>query len=149
MSYWDTSCLVKLYVVEPDSPIFRQHVQARGEAVVTGEFARLEFMVTVRRKEAVGEIAVGAAEQHLAHLDLEIQGGVCLLTAVDENVRVQFEDVIKRCYSQTPPIYLRTLDALHVAAARVAGETEIVATDRRLREAAALLGFQLFPAPAP
>ena len=46
----------------------------------------------------------------------------------------------------TPPILLRTLDALHLASARVAGETEIVATDKRLREAAKLLGFALFPA---
>ena len=38
------------------------------------------------------------------------------------------------------------MDALHLAAARVAGETELVATDKKLREAAGLLGFKLFPA---
>lgn len=53
--------------------------------------------------------------------------------------------MLGQCYQQTPPIPLRTLDALHLATARVAGETEIVATDKRMRDAAKLLGFTLFP----
>lgn len=47
--------------------------------------------------------------------------------------------------AQTPPLPLRTLDAIHLASARVSGEMEIVATDKRLRDAAKLLGFSLFP----
>ena len=39
----------------------------------------------------------------------------------------------------------KALDALHLAAARVSGESEIVAIDKRLRDAAAMLGFALFP----
>jgi len=42
-------------------------------------------------------------------------------------------------------VRLRTLDVLHLASARVAGETELVATDQRMRDAARLLGFSLFP----
>jgi hypothetical protein len=34
---------------------------------------------------------------------------------------------------------------LSFVTSRVAGETEIVATDKRLRDAAKLLGFTLFP----
>lgn len=41
--------------------------------------------------------------------------------------------------------FIRTNDALHLAAAHCAGETEIVATDKRLREAALALGHALFP----
>ncbi len=145
MSYWDTSGLVKLYVEESDCAMFRQHVQDRGELVTSGGFARMEFIVAMRRKEADGEISAGSAERHLEHLDLNIHGGSCLLTEVDGVVRDEFAYVVKRCYSQTPPVFIRTLDALHIAAARVARETEIVATDKRLREAATLLGFQLFP----
>ena len=50
------------------------------------------------------------------------------------------------CYRRRPALPLRTLDALHLASARVAGEVEIVATDAKLREAASILGFTLFPA---
>lgn len=149
MSYWDTSCLIKLYVVESDSALFRQHVKDRNERITSGDFARMEFMLAIRRKEAGGEIAQGFAEQHLAHFDREIKAGNCLLTALDQTVRAEFENVVRRCYSQTPLIFIRTLDALHIAAARVASETEIVATDKRMRDAATLLGFQLFPAPTP
>lgn len=54
--------------------------------------------------------------------------------------------MLNSCYRQTPPIPLRTLDALHLASARVVGETELVATDKRVRDAAKLLGFTLLPA---
>ena len=39
-----------------------------------------------------------------------------------------------QCYRHAPPVPIRTLDAVHLATARVAGETELVATDRRMRE---------------
>jgi predicted nucleic acid-binding protein len=60
-------------------------------------------------------------------------------------VEQQYGQVLNLCYQPTPPILLRTLDAVHVASARLAGETEVVATDKRLRDAAKLLGFALFP----
>ena len=56
-----------------------------------------------------------------------------------------YAQVLDLCYRQQPPIPLRTLDALHLASARAAGETELVATDKRMRDAAKLLGFALFP----
>jgi predicted nucleic acid-binding protein len=40
---------------------------------------------------------------------------------------------------------LRTLDAVHLSTAVVAGELEIVATDKRLREAALSLGIAVYP----
>ena len=145
MSYWDTACLVKLYIEEPDSAVFEEFAVGADQGATTGDFARLEFITTARRKEAQGEIAAGWAEQHISLFDEAIQVGSCRLIPVDDSVRVEFENVVKRCFSQTPPIFIRTFDALHIAAAMVSGEKEIVATDRRLRDAATLLGFQLFP----
>ena len=149
MSYWDTACLIKLHVAEPNSGLFRRHAEERGDVAVSAEFARLEFLVAVRRKEADGAIGNGFAEKYVALFDDEIHAGTCRLISVDDAVRASFEDVVRRCYSARPPIVIRTFDALHVAAAIVSGETEIVATDRRLRDAATLLGFQLFHAPTP
>ena len=48
-------------------------------------------------------------------------------------------------YWDTSALFIRTFDAIHLASARVAGETEIVATDKRLRDAAGLIGFTIFP----
>ena len=148
MSYWDSACLIKLYIDEPDSAIFRAHGQ-HGEVATSSELARLEFVLTLRRKEAEGVIAKGAATKQIELLDGAILAGFCRLTAVDDDVRAEFERVVEKCYLQTPPIFIRTIDALHVAAALAVGETEIVATDRKLRDAATLLGFQLFPTPTP
>ncbi len=61
------------------------------------------------------------------------------------DVERDYGQVLGICYQRTPPIPLRTLDALHLASTRVVGETELVATDKRMRDAAKLLGFTLFP----
>ena len=50
MSYWDTSCLVKLYTPEPDSEIFAD-ILAGGDHCITCDLAPLEFWATVHRKE--------------------------------------------------------------------------------------------------
>ena len=68
------------------------------------------------------------------------------LVELGADVEREYGQVLNLCYQQTPPLVLRTLDALHLASARVAGETELVATDKRMRAAAKLLGFTLFPA---
>ena len=67
------------------------------------------------------------------------------LIELNAAVEQEYGQVLNLCCQQTPPLPLRTLDALHLASARVSGETEIVATDKRLRDAAKLLGFSLFP----
>jgi len=64
---------------------------------------------------------------------------------MDAQEEVEFNAIMARCYRHAPPIPIRTFDAIHLATARVAGETEVVATDKRMRDAAKLLGFLLFP----
>jgi len=49
------------------------------------------------------------------------------------------------CYRHTPPLPIRTLDALHLASVRTDHQTELVATDKRMRDAAKLLGLSVFP----
>lgn len=156
MSYWDAACLVKLYVDEPNSVTFREFLRERDEVVVSGAFVRLEFFTTMRRKEAHGEIGQGCARKYVHDFDAEIHSGDIRLIPVDDDIRAEFERVVELCYAHiqqrpagTSKDFIRTLDALHIAAARVAGESEIVATDSHMRTAAGILGFQLFPAPTP
>lgn len=144
MSYWDTGCLVKLYTPEPNSAQFSSYLAANSRCV-TADLAPLEFWATVRRKEAEGLLAAGEAQKVQTVFESDIDAGLILMQASDESVRREYHDVVDRCLAATPPIYIRTNDALHLAAAKVAGETEIVATDKRMREAALLLGCSLFP----
>jgi predicted nucleic acid-binding protein len=146
MAYWDTSCLVKLFVPEPDSPRFRAHVVG-GATVVTSQIARLELWATVRRKEASGDIIRGGAREVLRAYIADVDAGLIMVGAVDSAVDAKFEAFIEQCYSFTPPIPLRTLDAIHLSTAFVLGESQIVATDSRLREAASKVGFSIYPPP--
>jgi predicted nucleic acid-binding protein len=149
MSYWDTSAVVKLFVREADSDAFESLVSSEAQRLITAEFTRLELWSTLRRKEAEGFLERGEAGALLSDFDSGCAKGEWRLVPNSADVRSEFERVIEQCCSHNPPIFIRTLDALHIASALAVGETEVVATDKRLRDAATLLGFQLFPAPTP
>ena len=68
MSYWDTSCLVKLYTPEPDSKIFAD-ILAGGDHCVTCDLTLLEFWATVRQKES--EVPLATCEAQLVQTAFE------------------------------------------------------------------------------
>jgi hypothetical protein len=77
-----------------------------------------------------------------------------LRDVADGNIRIvdfspkieqEFDDVLARCFQQRPLALVRTLDAIHLASAIAMKETEIIATDKRLRDAATFLGLTVFP----
>jgi uncharacterized protein len=145
MSYWDTSALSKLYLPEPDSPDFLRKA-AYDSVIVTAKLALTEMRRVAFRKESEGFIQAGTAESVLNQMNQDIASGQIRIVDMDARVEAALDTIMATCYRRMPPLPLRTLDAIHLTAARVAGETEVVVTDRRLREAAILLGFSLFPA---
>jgi predicted nucleic acid-binding protein len=147
MSYWDSSALVKLYVVENDSPQFEQ-LASDDTRIVTASLARFEVSTTFWRKQAEGAIATGDAELFIQQLDDDTAGGDVEVVMIDDAVAQQFFDVLKTCYTESPPLLIRTNDGLHLAAAKISGETEFVTADIRQRDAAVVLGFTVLP-PAP
>jgi len=54
-------------------------------------------------------------------------------------------NLLRQCLLHSPPVPVRTNDALHLAAARLAGEREFVSADSRQRAAAVHLGFTVLP----
>jgi len=146
MSYWDTSTLVKLYALEPDSAAFENHALTAPAKAVTTRIALYEARATFQRKEKEGILQTGTAANLYSQLVQDVSAGEWRLVELGADVEREYGEVLDRCYQETPPILLRTLDALHLASARVAGETEVVATDKRMRDVATLLGFTLFPA---
>jgi predicted nucleic acid-binding protein len=146
MSYWDTSTLVKLYAKEMDSTAFENHVVNALALPITSRIALYEARSTFHRKEAEGILAAGTAKALYSELLQDVAAGQVRVIEIDAAVEQEYGQVLNLCYQPMPPILLRTLDARHLASARVAGETEVVATDKRLRDAAKMLGFALFPA---
>ena len=70
-----------------------------------------------------------------------------LVETISAAVVIRFEDIVDHCVGRTPSISLRTLDAIHLSTALACGETELVAADRRMREAALILGPSIVPPP--
>ena len=78
-------------------------------------------------------------------MDRDVADGRLVIQAADADVERAFANVLEKCFSQTPPVFIRTNDALHIASAIVAGETEFVTTDIRQRAAAKLMGMTVLP----
>lgn len=149
MSYWDTSTLIKLYIKEPDFARFEQHVEESQKAgipvIVISRIALFEARATFHRKEAEQVLAAGGAEVLFGEILQDVNTGLIKLVDFGADIESEYGRVLSFCFQQNPPIFLRTLDAIHLASAKAASEKELVATDKRMREAASKLGFTLFP----
>ena len=145
MSYWDTSTLGKLYLSEPDSADFAQKA-AVDPAITTTRLALYEMRRVAFRKESEGFIPAGTAENVLTQVNQDIAAGQIRVVELDARVEAEFNGIMATCYRHTPPLPIRTLDALHLASARADNQSEVIATDKRMRDAAKLLGLSLFPA---
>lgn len=149
MGYWDTSALVKLYAAESDSEYFESHAVASSATPIVAEITRLELWVALRRKEKEGFILAGQARIYLNRFDQDVASGELQVVELSPRVADEFEAFTEKCFSQDPPLLVRTFDMLHLASAQVAGVSEFVTTDKRLREGASLMGFILFPPSSP
>ncbi len=144
MSYWNTSALVKLSVPESDSARF-QELAGSAERILTAAIARLELRTVFRRREAEGALPPGEAAALWGDIHRDVARGKVIIQSADAAVEREFAAVLDRCFSQQPSVFIRTNDALHLASALVAGETEFVTADGRQRAAAVLMGFAVLP----
>jgi len=147
MSYWDTSALVKLYAKESDSTSFEKHAASTIGPIVTSRIGLYEARATFLRKEIDGALQPNAAQTLYLKLLQDVASGQLQLVDLSTDIEQEYSQVLELCYrnSSPGPIPLRTLDALHLASCRLIGQTELVATDKRLREAARFLKISLFP----
>ncbi|HLM97056.1 MAG TPA: type II toxin-antitoxin system VapC family toxin [Acidimicrobiales bacterium] len=122
--YLDSSALVKLVQRETESNALRRFLRRnRADQLVTSALARVEV---VRAVLIGGPAAVAHARRQLSRLDQ-----VLLST-----------EVLDRAATLAPDLQLRSLDAIHLAAAQVVGADlrAVVTYDRRMADAALDLG---------
>jgi hypothetical protein len=144
MHYWDTSTLAKLYVAEPDSPQFSAHWSQTG-VITSLALARLELFCVLARKEADGLIPSGAAEIIFHEFLTDVANGAVVLIPTQEAEEDRFRNLVLRLCGSKPPLFTRTLDGIHMAAAELHGATEFVSTDLNLRKCAAAIGLSVYP----
>lgn len=144
MSYWDTSALLKLYLQEADSAAY-VNLAANDPEIVTAFIGKHEARAAFRRREAEGVLTSGGGDACYQKLLADIQRGRIRMIPETADLESGFGQVLDQCFSQAPPLLVRTNDALHLAAARLAGEQDFHSADARQRAAATLLGFKVHP----
>jgi predicted nucleic acid-binding protein len=122
--YLDSSAIVKFAVAEPESPALAAWRAERDadDVLITCELAVVEVLRAVRRVGGDDRVA-------LAHLDSLEQ-------------LLMDRELMLAAATLGPPA-VRTLDAIHLAAAIAAGDTldGVVTYDTRMAEAARALGL--------
>jgi predicted nucleic acid-binding protein len=98
-----------------------------------------------RRREAEGVLPSGEAAALYDELTADIAATDIVIQPETADMEREFGTVLEACFSQKPPTFIRTNDALHLAAAKVAGELEFITADMRQRAAALLMGFTVLP----
>jgi len=144
VDYWDTSALLKLYVREADLPRFLDLLAREGPPLLTAEVAKTEVLCALYRKEHLGDLKPGAVKGTFEGFLEDVGAGRIVTVPNGEEVLREAARLVERAYLNRPPVVLRSLDTLHLASALALRARRMVATDRRLREAAGLGGLSLF-----
>jgi predicted nucleic acid-binding protein len=137
LAYFDTSVVVKRYVSESGSAAARRLL--RRHATLSSVLMPVELLSALRRRRARGELS--AAELAALLRDLREDRAYWWLLDIDARVLTRAELLLQ-------DTALRTLDALHVAAAQVAAPLcgsplSFITADRRQRDAASRAGFDV------
>jgi predicted nucleic acid-binding protein len=123
--YLDSSALVKLVQREAESSALRRFLRRfRADVLVTSALSRVEV---VRAVSAGGPAACARARLQLSRLDQIMLG----------------TDLLDNAATLSPTLVLRSLDAIHLAAADVVEQDlrAVVTYDRRMAQAAEGLGL--------
>ncbi len=123
-SYFDTSALLKLVLVEDESPALKQHLVDRSVQIVASEVAAVELLRGARR--------------HSATLDAEC------MALLSRTVLLPLSRSVRERASGLRPVELRTIDAIHLATAlEIESDLDsMVCYDRRLVGAAEASGIE-------
>ena len=138
--YLDSCILVKLLAVEPDSEFFVRSLE--GKPVVTSELAETEIFSALQARERAGKIS--AKDRKLAWREFEsrVDAGEIKLEPMNSVVLRKARYLLEQCH---PKVALRTLDAIHLATADLCQDFPLVTTDARMRDAATMMGLEVFP----
>lgn len=140
MRFWDTSAVVPLCLIEPETPRVRALID-RDPALVVWWGTRTECVSALSRRQREGRLGVTAIEG--ARAALAALAGEWTEVVPSETVRDRTERLLA-------VHNLRAADGFQLAAALLwaRGRTaahELVALDERLREAARREGFRILP----
>ena len=139
--YLDTSVILKLLVREADSALFDQRVS--GHRLSTSELAWVEVFSALLHKERAKVISKNDRLNAWTTFCQWVDSKQIDLQPLNSAVLKKARQIMDLCH---PAVPLRALDAIHTAACDLSQDFPLCTTDRRMREAAGVLGIPLFPA---
>lgn len=140
-SYYDTSCLAKLYIPERDSERMIQHVKAAGRALLFTALHETELRNAIGLKAFRGEVERDEMTAAFLKIESDIQAGRLF------QVSIEWSDVFRRANELSAAYTVqggcRTLDILHVALASSFDCRHFITNDERQRNLARHIGMKV------
>ena len=136
--YLDTSVLIKLYVAEARSTEVEILV-AEADGIVINRLGMLEWHCAMARRLRTGQITQDYMNLARTEFTRHLAEGYFRIVPYDDPL---LSDAL-RVLDSTNPIPLRTLDTLHLTAARNAGLARIATADDVMRRAAQHLQLEV------
>lgn len=141
MKIYAESSAVLAWLLGEDAALRVREVLRKAELVLSSDLTLLECDRVLGRAVALEEIEEARAADRRAHLNEAAAHWHVLRLSVD---------IVNRARQPFPAEPIRTLDALHLAAALAARSgvagVELLSLDDRIRHAGQQLGFRLQPA---
>ena len=136
IAYLDTSALAKWYIAETGSEAFAEFIADVPDAV-TCRLTVVELRCLLARRRRAGLLATEVEAFAYRRFTEQVAAGYVRVEPVSDARLLEALELIERI-SEVP---LRTLDALHLAAAEAAGATTVATADAVLRRAAEAVGM--------
>ena len=129
--YCDSSFLIGLYLHEPGLSEEAQRVASRWkDAALLSPLSHLETLNGFSRKVFTNEISQEESDRAISKFERDIADG--LFELVPLNLAVMFRDARELSLRHTPGGGYRSLDLLHIAAAKMLGAKTFLSFDARL-----------------
>ncbi len=138
--YLDTSALVKLYVLEPESAALSAFVRKHSPPLPFSSLHELELTHALERRRADGDLSAEGSNRIAAAIEKDLTGG--LLARPSADWPGTFARAIHLLRQHRG---LRSLDSLHIGSALESGCVWFVTYDQRQGRAAAAEGLKLWP----
>ena len=136
--YVDTSALAKWYLNEPRSDDFERFAQ-RHAGLAVSRLTVLEMRSLLARRCRAGDLTHPFEREAAAAFAGDVRSGILEVHPLDDAVALEAERILARVRS----VPLRTLDALHLATARVFGAERFVTADKVQARAARSLRLKV------
>jgi predicted nucleic acid-binding protein len=134
--------VLALYVPEHISSQASEFATAEKGPIHSSAILEFEMTFAVHAKEARGEIPRGSSGRVLSRFQSDLQQGRFLLVPLGIDIKASAKEIADRILKTEPAVFLRTLDGVHIATALELGSPELITADKRMADAATLLGMK-------